>query len=133
MGERESKKQWDAENTERVSLKLNKNTDADILEAIDKAPKQTEIKRLIREGMKKAHEMTKEDSMRVFGELSDRDKVLYVDMIRMYRGFDSVDRAAILAFATAIQNGSSTEEARKIANDIRRSNGKQIDESEEWT
>ena len=131
MGERESKKQWDAENTERVSLKLNKNTDADIIKALDNAPKQTEIKRLIREGMKKASEMTKEDSMRVFGELSDRDKVLYVDMIRMYRGFDSVDQAAVLAFATAIQNGASAEEARKIANDIRRSNGKQIDESEE--
>ena len=131
MGERESKKQWDAENTERVSLKLNKNTDADIIKALDNAPKQTEIKRLIREGMKKADEMTKEDSMRVFGELSDRDKVLYVELIRSYRKMDSVDKAAALAFATAIHNGSSAEEAREIANDIRRSNGKQVDESEE--
>ena len=131
MGERESKKQWDAENTERVSLKLNKNTDADIIKALDNAPKQTEIKRLIREGMKKADEMTKEDSMRVFGELSDRDKVLYVELIRSYRKMDSIDKAATLAFATAIHNGSSAEEAREIANDIRRSNGKQVDESEE--
>ena len=35
-----------------VSLKLNKRTDADILAAIDGKAKQTELKRLIRQGMK---------------------------------------------------------------------------------
>lgn len=131
MGERESKKQWDAENTERVSLKLNKNTDADIIKALDNAPKQTEIKRLIREGLKKAEDMTQEDSMREFNALSDRDKILFAEMLRMYRGWDSVDKASFLAFTAAIQNGSTAEEAEQIADDIRRSNGKQIDESGE--
>ena len=35
-----------------VSLKLNKGTDADILTALDGKAKQTEIKRLIRQGIK---------------------------------------------------------------------------------
>ena len=131
MGERESKKQWDAENTERVSLKLNKNTDADILEAIDKAPKQTEIKRLVREALKNAKSMTQESADRELDTMTPERYKAFTKLLRAYMKLDAIDKAAVLAFATAIQNGSSTEEARKIANDIRRSNGKQIDESEE--
>lgn len=131
MGERESKKQWDAENTERVSLKLNKNTDADILEALDKAPKQTEIKRLVREGLKKAKGMTQESADRELDAMTQERYKAFTKLLRAYMKLDAIDKAAVLAFATAIQNGATAEEARKIANDIRRSNGKQIDESEE--
>ena len=131
MGERESKKQWDAENTERVSLKLNKRKDADILEAIDKAPKQTEIKRLIREGLKKAENMTEEETDRELRAMTQEKYKAFTKLLRAYMKLDTIDKAAALAFAAAIQNGATAEEARKIANDIRRSNGKQIDESEE--
>ena len=124
MGERESKKQWDAENTERVSLKLNKNTDADILEAIDKAPKQTEIKRLVREALENAKSMTQESADRELNAMTQERYKAFTKLLRAYMKLDAIDKAAVLAFATAIQNGSSTEEARKIANDIRRSNGK---------
>ena len=47
-----AKERYDARTAVYVSLKLNKGTDADILQAIDGKPKQTEIKRLIRQGMK---------------------------------------------------------------------------------
>ena len=47
-----AKKRYDARTAVYVSLKLNKGTDTDILQAIDGKPKQTEIKRLIRQGMK---------------------------------------------------------------------------------
>lgn len=50
----DAKRRWDAENTVHVSLKLNCNTDKDILAAIDGKPKQPEIKRLIRLGLKTA-------------------------------------------------------------------------------
>jgi len=43
---------YDKANTQFIGLKLNKNTDKDILEAIDGKSKQTEIKRLIRLGLK---------------------------------------------------------------------------------
>ena len=42
---------YDKANTQYVGLKLNKKTDADILEAIEGKQKQTEIKRLIRKGL----------------------------------------------------------------------------------
>lgn len=131
MGERESKKQWDAENTERVSLKLNKNTDADILEALDKAPKQTEIKRLVREGLKKAKGMTDADTQRELDALGEDGRKGFDKLVELYRGFDAVDKAVILAYAAAIANGSTADEAKQIANDILASNGKQIVESEE--
>ena len=124
MGERESKKQWDAENTERVSLKLNKNTDADILEAIDKAPKQTEIKRLVREALNNAKSMTQESADRELDAMTQERYKAFTKLLRAYMKLDTIDKAAVLAFATAIQNGSTVEEARQIANDIRRSNGK---------
>lgn len=44
---------YDNENTVRVALKLNKKTDADIIEKIDPANKQKSIKELIRKGFKK--------------------------------------------------------------------------------
>jgi len=47
-----AKERYDARTAVYVSLKFNKGTDADILQAIDGKPKQTEIKRLIRQGMK---------------------------------------------------------------------------------
>lgn len=131
MGERESKKQWDAENTERVSLKLNKNTDADILEALDKAPKQTEIKRLVREGLKKAKDMTDADTQRELDALGEDGRKGFDKLVELYRGFDAADKAAVLAFAAAVTNGLTADEAKQIANDILASNGKRIVESEE--
>ena len=45
----EQQKKYDAENTVRTNIKFNKKTDADILEALEKAPKkQTFIKEAIR-------------------------------------------------------------------------------------
>ena len=44
-------KRYDKQNTQFIGLKLNKKTDSDILEAIEGKPKQTEIKRLIRQGL----------------------------------------------------------------------------------
>ena len=40
------------ENTTFIGLKLNNRTDLDILTALEGKQKQTEIKRLIREGLK---------------------------------------------------------------------------------
>lgn len=48
MPDSEAKKAWAKENTVFVGLKFNKNTDADILNALEGKSKQTEIKRLIR-------------------------------------------------------------------------------------
>ena len=42
-------KKYDAQNTVFIGLKLNKNTDDDILQALEGKQKQTEIKRIIRE------------------------------------------------------------------------------------
>ena len=50
-----AKERYDAKTAVYVSLKLNKGTDADILQAIDGKPKQTEIKRLVRQGIKHDH------------------------------------------------------------------------------
>ena len=50
-----AKERYDARTAVHVSLKLNKGTDADILKAIDGKPKQTEIKRLVRQGIKHDH------------------------------------------------------------------------------
>lgn len=45
----ESKTKWDRENTTVVTMKLNRNTDADILEKLSSVPsKQGYIKELIR-------------------------------------------------------------------------------------
>ena len=47
-------KKYDKENTVQMKLKLNKNTDTDILEWLDKQPtKQGAIKKLIREAIEK--------------------------------------------------------------------------------
>lgn len=51
MPETEARKQWVKDNTRFVGLRLNNHTDADILEAIDGKPMQTEIKRLIRKAL----------------------------------------------------------------------------------
>ena len=45
-----AKERYDAKTSVYVSIKLNMGTDADILQAIDGKPKQTEIKRLVRPG-----------------------------------------------------------------------------------
>lgn len=45
------KEKYDKANTQFIGLKLNKNTDKDILDAIEGKAKQTEIKRLIRKGL----------------------------------------------------------------------------------
>lgn len=52
-GETTAKERYDARTAVYVSLKFNKGTDADILQALEGKPKQTEIKRLIRERLKK--------------------------------------------------------------------------------
>ena len=57
MAETHARKEWTKENTTFVGLKLNNRTDKDILEALAGKPKQTEIKRLIRQGMK--HDLLK--------------------------------------------------------------------------
>lgn len=49
--ETQARKNWTKENTTFVGLKLNNNTDKDILQALEGKPKQTEIKRLIRQGI----------------------------------------------------------------------------------
>lgn len=43
---------YDKANTTFIGLKLNNKTDRDILSALEGKPKQTEIKKLIREGLK---------------------------------------------------------------------------------
>ena len=48
MPESEAKKAWMKENTVFIGLKLNRNTDGDLLEALQDKQKQTEIKRLMR-------------------------------------------------------------------------------------
>lgn len=53
MPDSDAKKAWMAANTTQVTLKLNNRTDADILAALEGKQKQTEIKRLIREALKK--------------------------------------------------------------------------------
>ena len=52
MAETQARKEWTKENTTFVGLKLNNRTDKDILDVLEGKPKQTEIKRLIRQGMK---------------------------------------------------------------------------------
>ena len=43
---------WRAENTERITIRFNKHTDADILQQLDGVEsKQGEVKRLVRLGM----------------------------------------------------------------------------------
>lgn len=54
MAETQARKEWTKENTTFVGLKLNNRTDRDILDALEGKSKQTEIKRLIRQGMKQA-------------------------------------------------------------------------------
>ena len=56
MGETEARKEWVKNNTVFIGMRLQKSTDADILEQLDRAAavgvgKQTEIKRLIRIGL----------------------------------------------------------------------------------
>ena len=53
MPDSEAKRAWTAQNTTFIGLKLNNNTDADILSALEGKARQTEIKRLIRLGLEK--------------------------------------------------------------------------------
>lgn len=53
MPDSEAKRQWMSQNTTFIGLKLNNNTDADILAALEGKARQTEIKRLIRLGLEK--------------------------------------------------------------------------------
>lgn len=48
MPDSEAKKEWMKQNTTFIGLKLNHNTDRDILDALEGKQKQTEIKRLLR-------------------------------------------------------------------------------------
>lgn len=51
IAESKAHKEWTKANTTFIGLKLNNNTDSDILNAIEGKPKQTEIKRLVRKGL----------------------------------------------------------------------------------
>jgi len=52
MGEYEYRQQWQKDHTVLVPLRLNRNTDGDIVSAIENArSKQGEIKRLVRLGL----------------------------------------------------------------------------------
>lgn len=51
MPDSEAKRQWMAQNTAFIGLKLNNKTDADILAALEGKAKQSEIKRLVRLGL----------------------------------------------------------------------------------
>lgn len=53
IAESKAHREWTKANTTFIGLKLNNNTDQDILKAIEGKPKQTEIKRLIRKGLEK--------------------------------------------------------------------------------
>ena len=48
MPDSEAKKAWMKANTTFIGLKLNHNTDTDLLEALQGKQKQTEIKKLMR-------------------------------------------------------------------------------------
>jgi hypothetical protein len=48
MADSQAKRDWMKENTTFIGLKLNHNTDVDILEALQGKQRQTEIKRLLR-------------------------------------------------------------------------------------
>lgn len=52
MADSQAKRDWMKQHTTFIGLKLNNKTDLDILQALDGKQKQTEIKRLIREGLK---------------------------------------------------------------------------------
>ena len=52
MPDTQAKKEWGKRNTTFIGLKLNNRTDRDILQALEGKAKQTEIKRLIRQGIK---------------------------------------------------------------------------------
>jgi hypothetical protein len=48
MADRQAKRDWEKANTTFIGLKLNHNTDADILQALEGKQRQTEVKRLLR-------------------------------------------------------------------------------------
>lgn len=57
MGEYESKKRWDRENTVSVGVRLMRKADADLIEAIsEKKSKAAELKRLARLGLEREAE-----------------------------------------------------------------------------
>ena len=53
MADSEAKKNWMKENTVLIAAKLNRRTDADIIEAIEKSngPVASRVKELIRKGI----------------------------------------------------------------------------------
>lgn len=53
MPDSEAKKEWIKKNTDFIGLRLNHNTDADIISALEGKAKQTEIKRLLRIALSK--------------------------------------------------------------------------------
>ena len=53
MAESKAHKKWTKQNTTHISIRLNHNTDKDILTALEGKAKQTEIKRLIRLALSK--------------------------------------------------------------------------------
>lgn len=62
MADSQAKRDWMKQHTTFIGLKLNNNTDIDILKAIEGKPKQTEIKRLIRQGLETDAENSGDDT-----------------------------------------------------------------------
>lgn len=60
MADSQAKREWEKANTTFIGLKLNHNTDADILQALEGKRRQTEIKRLLRVAL--AAKKNKEDT-----------------------------------------------------------------------
>ena len=58
MYESEAKRKWQKENTVFIGVKLQKSTDADILEFLQDKPNQTTIKLALREYMENHKEET---------------------------------------------------------------------------
>lgn len=52
MPDSPAKIEWTKNNTTQFTLKLNHNTDADIIKALEGKARQTEVKRLIRIALK---------------------------------------------------------------------------------
>ena len=79
MADSEAKRAWDAAHTTFIGLKLNNNTDADILRHLDKqASKQGYIKALIRKDIAAVPEVEPDEwDMRML-KAADRD-ALYAD------------------------------------------------------
>lgn len=72
MADSQAKKDWDAQNTLLITAKLNRRTDSDIVEALERSQgsRASRIKELIRKGLDSEKQEIPEDSglLRFFAE-----------------------------------------------------------------